>query len=85
MAYKNFALYFQWIDQIVNEIITNIFTQLFISASLAHLCPSNSLWSNYQTHRLQKIQITNFFPINFKNMFAKKELSVYIERKEYSI
>ena len=54
-------------------------------ASLTHLCPSNSLWSNYQTHRLHKIQITNFFPFNFKNMFAKKEMAVYIERKRIGI
>ena len=65
----------------VYEIITNIFAQSFMSASLTHVCPSNSLRSNYQTHRLHKIQITNFFPISFKNMFSKKELSVYIERK----
>ena len=53
-----------------------------MSASLTHLCLSNSLLSNYQTHRLHRIQITvTFFSINFKNMFAKKELSVYMERK----
>ena len=34
MAYTKFALYFTWIDQIVYEIITNLFTHSFISASL---------------------------------------------------
>ena len=51
-------------------------------ASLTQLCPSNSLWSSYQTHRVHKIQITvTFLLLILKNMFAKKELSVYIERK----
>ena len=36
MAYKKVALYFKWIDQIVNEIIRYIFTQL---ASLTNLNP----------------------------------------------
>ena len=40
------ALYFKLSDQIVYEIITII------------LCSSNYLRSNYQMHRLQKIQIT---------------------------
>ena len=44
MAYKISALYFKWIDQIVYEITKNIFTQLFMLASLTHLCPCNSLW-----------------------------------------
>ena len=82
MAYKKFALYFKSIDQIVYEIISNLFTHSFFSVSFTHLNPSNSLRSNYQTHRLhQNSNHCNFFPINFKNMFAKKELSVYIERK----
>ena len=38
------------IKYIVYEIIKNIFTLSFMSASLTHLC--------YQTHRLHKIQIT---------------------------
>ena len=29
-----------------------------MSASSTHLCPSNSLRLNYQTHHLHKIQIT---------------------------
>ena len=54
----------------------------FLSVSFTHLNPSNSLRSNYQTHRLyQNSNHCNFFPINFKNMFGKKELSVHIERK----
>ena len=32
---------------------------------------------------LQILFHCNFFSIDFKNIFAKKELSVYIERKEY--
>ena len=82
MAYKIFALYFKSIDKIVYEIIANLFTHSFLSVSFTHLNPSNSLRSNYQTHRLQQnSNHCNFFPINFKNMFAKKELSVYLERK----
>ena len=46
------------------------------------LIPLISIPPNYQTHRLhQNSNHCNFFPMNFKNMFAKKELSVYIERK----
>ena len=39
-------------------------------ASLTHLCPFNSLRSNYQTNRLHKIQIT----VTFKTCLQKKEL-----------
>ena len=80
MAYKNLSLYFKRIDQIVYEIIANLFTHSFLSASSStHLNPSNSLWSNYQTHRLnQNSNHCNFFPINFKNMFAKKKNCLYI-------
>ena len=83
MAYKNFALYFKRNDQIVYEIITNTFTQSFMSASLTHLCPSNSLWSNYQTHRLHKIQIiVTIFLLIFKIFLQKKNcLYIYRERK----
>ena len=82
MAYRNFALYFKRIDQIVYEIIANLFTHSFLSASFTYLNPSNYFRSKYQTHRLhQNSNHCNFFPINFKNMFAKKELSVNIERK----
>ena len=53
-----------------------------MSASLTQICPSNYLRSNYQTHRFYKIQITNFLPINFKNMFLKKNcLYIYREKK----
>ena len=53
MAYKKFALNFKWIDQIVYEIIANLFTHSFLSASFTHLNPSNSLQSNHQkTHSL---------------------------------
>ena len=51
MAYKKFAFYFKGIDNIVYEIIANIFTNSFLSASFTHLNPSNSLRSNDQTHR----------------------------------
>ena len=51
MAYKTFALYFKLIDQIVYEIIANLFTHSFLSAYFTHLNPSNYLRSNYQTHR----------------------------------
>jgi hypothetical protein len=78
MAYKKFELYFKWIDQIVYEIIANLFTHSFLSGSFTHLNPSNSLPLNYQTKNSNHC---NFFPINFKNVFAKKELSLYIEIK----
>ena len=63
MAYNKFALYFTWIDQIDYEIIINLFTQSFMSASLTQLCPSKSnfLRSNYPKHRFHKIQITVTF------------------------
>ena len=37
MAYQKISLYFKGNDQIVYEIITNIFTQSFMSASLTHV------------------------------------------------
>ena len=51
----------EMIKYVVYEIIRNIFTQSFMSVSLTPLRPSNSLHSNYQTHRLHKIQITVTF------------------------
>ena len=79
MVYKKFALYFKRIDQIVYEIIANLFTHSFLSVSFTHLNPSNSLPTKYQTHRLhQNSNHCNFFRINFKNMFATNKLSVYI-------
>ena len=69
MAYKKIALYFKSINQIVYEIIANLFTHSFLSVSFTHLNPSNSLTSNYQTHRLhQNSDHCSFFPINFKNV-----------------
>ena len=83
---KILHFHFKWIDQIFYEIIANLFTHSFLSASFTHLNPSNSLRSKYQTQRLhQNSNHCNFFPINFKNIFEKKELSVYIERKKNSI
>ena len=43
MAYKKFALYFKRFDQIVYEIIANLFTHSFLSVSFTHLNSSNSL------------------------------------------
>ena len=37
MVYEKFSLYFKWIDQIVYEIIANIFTQSLLSASFTQL------------------------------------------------
>ena len=52
-----------------------LYTHSFSSASFTHLNPSNSLWSNYQMHCLhQNSNHCKFFPINFKNMFAKKRI-----------
>ena len=62
MAYKKFALYFKSIDQIVYEIIANLFTHSFLLVSFTNLNPFNSLWSNYQTHCLhQNSNHCNFF------------------------
>ena len=56
------------------------------SASFTNLNPSNYLRSDYQKHcSHQNSNHCNFFPINFKNMFAKKELSVYIYREKKNI
>ena len=52
-----------------------------MSASLTHLRPFNSLRSYYQKHHLHKIQITVIFFLLIKNILAKKELSVYMEKK----
>ena len=83
MAYKNFALYFKRFDQIVYKIIANLFTHSFLSVSFTHLNPSNSLPSNHQTHRLhQNSNHCNFFPINFKNLFAKNKLSLLYREKK---
>ena len=79
MAHKKFTLYFKSIDQIVCEIIENLFTHSFLSVSFTHLNPSNSLRSNYQTHHLhQNSNHCNFFPINLNNMFEKKKNYLYI-------
>ena len=73
MAYKKFALYFKSIDQIVYEIIANLFTHSFLSVSFTHLNPSNSLRSNYQTHRLhQNSNHCNFFVLILKTCLQKK-------------
>ena len=51
-------------------------------AFLTHLCPSNSLWSNYKTHRLHKIQITvTFFLLILETCLQKKNCPIYIEEK----
>ena len=50
-------------------------------ASLTQPCPSNSLRSNYQTHRLIKIQITVTFFLLIKKNFAKKRI-FYIYREK---
>ena len=41
MAYKKFALYFKWIDQIVYEIITNQFTPFPVAEPLAYFYKSH--------------------------------------------
>ena len=84
MAYKRFALYFKRIDQIVYEIIANLFTHSFLSASFTRLNPSNSLRSKYQRHCLQKIQIkVTFFLLILKTYLQKTNCLyiLYIERK----
>ena len=67
-------------------IYINLFTQPFVSASLTHLNPSNSLWSNYQTHRSHIIKITvTFFLLILKTCLRNKNC-LYIQReKKYSI
>ena len=70
MAYKKFLLYFKSIDQIVYEIIANLFTHSFLSVSFTHLNLSNSIRSNYQTHRLQ--QNSNHCNFFVKHVCKKK-------------
>ena len=85
MAHKKFALYFTWLDQIVHEIITNWFTQSFISASLTQLCTSNSPQLIYQRCRVQKnSNYCNFFPIKFWKRVVKKSCLYIGKEKEYS-
>ena len=75
---KKFALYFKWIEQVVYDIITNKFTQSFMSASLTHHCPSYfSLVKLSNTPLTQNSNHYNFFLIDFKHMFAER-ISVYI-------
>ena len=81
MAYKRFALYFKRIDLIFYEIIANLFTQPFVSASFTHLNPSNLLRSNYQTHRLTKIQITVTFFLLILKICLQKKNCLYIWRE----
>ena len=67
MAYKKFAFYFKSIDQIVYEIIANLFTHSFLSVCFTHLNPSNSLRSNYQTAPLTpKFKSLTFFLLTLK-------------------
>ena len=75
MAYKKFALYFKSIDKIVNEIIANLFTHSFLSASFTYIDPSNSLRSNYQ------IQITVTFFLLILKTCLQKNNCLYREKK----
>ena len=84
MAYKKFALYFKRFDQIVYEIIANLFTHSFLSVSFTHLNPSNSLSQIIKRTAYTKSNHCNFFPINFKNMFTKKQI-VFIYREKKNI
>ena len=72
---RNSKLFFDGINQIVYEIIINIFTLSFMAASLTHLCPYNYLLSNYQTHHLHKFQIT------VKHVCKKRIVCKYREKK----
>ena len=86
MAYKKFAHYFKWIDQIVYEIIANLFTHSFLSASFTHLNPFNSLPSNYQTHCFHNISNHgNCFLLILKACLQKKNCLYIYREKEYSI
>ena len=77
MAYKKFALYLKWIDQIVYEIIANLFTHSFLSASLLILIPLILFGKIVKRTAHTNSNHYNLFHINYKNMFVKKELSVY--------
>ena len=51
-------------------------------ASLTQLCPSNSLPSNYQMHRLHKIQITvTFFLTVLEICLQKKRINCIYREK----
>ena len=79
MANEKFALNFTLIDQIVYEIITNQFTPIPIAAPSTYFCVSNLSFLVITDAPILQISFHNtFFSINFKNMFAKKKLSVYI-------
>ena len=68
----NFALYFQWIDQIY--LLNHLCWAL---ASLTHLY-SNSLRSNYPTHRLHKTQITVTFFLLILKTYLQENNCLYI-------
>ena len=61
MAYKKFELYFKWIDQIVYEIIANLFTHSFLSGSFTHLNPLILFRQIIKHTAYTKIQITVTF------------------------
>ena len=77
MAYEKFALNFTSIDQI----ITNQFTPISVAAHWLIFVPLISLFKLLQTRRFSKFHF-KLFSIEFKNIFAKKELSVYIDKKK---
>ena len=83
MAYKKFAHYFKLIDQIVYEIIANLFIHSFLSASFTYLNPPNYLWSNYQAHRShQNSNHCTFFLLILKTFLQKKRIvRIYREKK----
>ena len=69
-------------DQIIYEIITNQFTPIPVAAPLTHFCAPNLSFQVITEAPLLQISFHyNFLSLNFKNMFAKKELYVYMERK----
>ena len=66
MAYQKILLNSMLIDQIVYEIITNSFTQPQISLNFIPLIKLSKMQTSQNSFHC------NFFSINFKNMFEKK-------------
>ena len=82
MAYKNFVLYFTLIDQIVSKIITNYFTQPFMSVFLIQLC--TSLISPVKLSKApfsQHLEHCDFVSINFLKMLKKNCLYIGSEKE----
>ena len=78
MAYKKFALYFKRIDQIIYEIIANLFTHSFLSAFLLILIPLILSGQIIKRTAYTKIQITVTFLLLILKKSLQKKNCLYI-------